>query len=179
MRCVCQNKSDQRLARLDDAKNKVFRQSPVSSIKAEYLNHNDVVLLKHIILLATLPEPFLPLHRLWRSNGMHARSAAMIRLLATPLPACLNIPPGRTATTQSHLNQPRENCERARNPHEHKQRDANLSANIQFSLPSNSVAEDDEHDGRDDGCYGDDERVEESKNGDGEGEPACEDGEGH
>jgi hypothetical protein len=152
-------------------------QPTVSSIKAVILNHN-AHLLQHTVLLATLPEPPLLPH-LRPRNRLHTRRLRMIRLLAPPLASRLNIPSGRTATTQSHLYQPRENRKRARNPHEHEKRRPNLCANIQFRLFSDRVTEDDEHDGCDDGCDCDDERVEEGEDCDGEREPAGEDGEGH
>jgi hypothetical protein len=103
----------------------------------------------------------------------------MIRLLAASLASRLDIPPRRTAATETCLHQPRENGESARDPHEDEDRYADLCANVEFSHASNSIAENDEHDGCDDGRDGDDESVEEGEDGDGEGEPAREDRERH
>lgn len=103
----------------------------------------------------------------------------MICLLTAPLPPCLDIPPARTATAQTHLHQPSKNGEPASDPHEHKERDSNRGTNIQLLDASDGIAEDDEHDGCDDGCSRNDEGVEECDDGDGEGEPAREDGNGH
>lgn len=75
--------------------------------------------------------------------------------------------------------EPCEDCECAGDPHEDKHCDANLGANVELRYAGNGIAEDDEHDGRDDGGDGDDECVEESEYGDRETEPACEDGEWH
>jgi hypothetical protein len=135
----------------------------------------------HTRLLATLPKALPPrfLHLRTGRCRMHIRQRTMIRLLAPPLSTRLYIPATRAAATQSHLYQPCEDRERASNPHEDKDSDADLRANVQLCHASDSVAEDDEHDGCDNRCGGDDEGVEERKDRDGEGEPAREDGDGH
>jgi hypothetical protein len=124
-------------------------------------------------LLATLPETLLSRSICILSGGMHTRQRTVIGFLTASLPACLDIPSTRTAATQSHLDQPREDGKRACDPHEDKDRDANFGANVEFHHASNRVAEDDEHDGCDDEC------VEESEDGDRKGEPVREDGDGH
>lgn len=77
------------------------------------------------------------------------------------------------------MHQPREDCERACDPHEKKDGDANFCPNVEFRHASYCVTEDDEHYGCDDGGGGDNERVEEGENGNGKGEPARKDGDGH
>jgi hypothetical protein len=125
-------------------------------------------------LLAPLPEALL-----FRFRCLRTRRHTLIRLLTPPLAPRLHISATRTATTQPRLHQPRENRKRRRDPHEHKQRYADFRANVDFADARDGVAEDDEHDGCDDGCDGDDECVEEGENGGEQGEPAREDGEGH
>ena len=100
-------------------------------------------------------------------------------LLVAPLAPCLDIAATGTAAAQPHLHQPRKDGHRTRNPHECKHCDSNLGADVQFRHATNSVAEDDEHDGCEDGCDGNEERVEEGEDGDGEGEPAREDRQRH
>jgi hypothetical protein len=119
--------------------------------------------------LATLPKALLPLCLDLRvpSRWVHILQLTPIRLFAPPLTSRLNIPPRRTAATQAHLHQPGENSKRARDPHEDKDGGANFRANVEFRHATNSVAEDDEHDGCNDGCDGDDERVKEREDGDG------------
>lgn len=103
----------------------------------------------------------------------------VVCLLASPLLAPLDIATTRAAAAHAHLHEPREDGKCARDPHESEEGDANLSANVQLSHAADSVAEDDEHDGRDDGGGGNEERVDEGEDGDGEGQPARVDGEGH
>lgn len=139
-----------------------------------------VHLLRHSTLLPSLPKPLLPpTIYLWTSNRMHVPRGTIIRLLTAPLATRLHIPTTRTAAQQPHLYQPREDSKRRGDPHEDEQRDANLRTNVQLRHPSNSVAEDDEHDGRDDGAAGCEERGDEDEDRYREIAPAGVDGEGY
>lgn len=103
----------------------------------------------------------------------------MVCLLVSSLLALLDVSPRRTAAAETHLYEPSEYGESARYPHEGEQGDANFRLDIQLSHTTNSVAEDDEHDGCDDGGDRYEERVEEGEDSNDEGEPARIDGNGH
>ena len=100
-------------------------------------------------------------------------------LLVAPLAPCLDIAATGTAAAQPHLHQPREDCKSAGDPHEYEHRGSNFRTDIKLRDFRDGVAEDDEHDGCEDGCDGNEERVEEGEDGDGEGEPAREDRQRH
>jgi hypothetical protein len=173
------NIPNQRLARFNNCKTGCLSNFVSRSIHAVNFNHNDL-LLQLRTLLVTLVEALLPrLLYLGRSHRLHASRCSRIRLLATPLATRLDVSPRRTAAAKTHLHQPRKDGECASDPHEDEKRRAYRRANVELFHLSDSVAEDDEHDGCDDGCDGDDEGVEEGEDGDGEREPACEDGDGH
>lgn len=150
--------------------------------------HYVVVVLRFWLtrVLAALPELILLpwCSSLWTS-GHVSRSDAMlhvvqsIRLLTSPLLPCPHVPSRSTAAAKPHLHQPSKDGKGACNPHKCEHGYANFCANVQFSHAADSVAEDYEHDGCDDRGGSDEEGVEESKDGDGEGEPARVDGERH
>jgi hypothetical protein len=70
-------------------------------------NRRPLILSAHLYrlarLLATLPEALLSwclrLHWCTGSRRMHASQRTIVRLLTSPLPSCLNIPPACAATT--------------------------------------------------------------------------------
>ncbi len=106
-------------------------------------------------------------------------SSHRVRLLVAPLAANLDIASAGAAAAQPHLHQPCKDGHGAGNPHEGEHGDADLRADVQLSHATNSVLEDDEHDGCENGGDGGNEGVEEGKDGDGEREPAREDRNGH
>lgn len=115
--------------------------------------------------LATLPELVFLLWCFFRcASALH-----LICLLTTSLLALLDISPGCTAAAQSRLYQPCEDGKSTSHPHKGKQRLSNLCPDVKFCHASNSVAEDDKHDGGNDRGDGDEEGVEEGENGDGKG----------
>jgi hypothetical protein len=132
-------------------------------------------------LLPALPKAPLPprFHRRIPRHRVHALDSTRIRLLTPPFPPRLNIPPARTAATQPHLDQPRKDHKRGRNPHEDKHLCAKLGTDVNFRDGRNCVAEDDEHDSGENGGDGDDECIEEGEDRDGKSEPAREDGKWH
>ena len=129
----------------------------------------------------SLPEPkpppprrFLIYNRL-PSSALSATTNP-IRFLTPPLPPRLHIPPTRTATTQSRLNQPRKNGKRRCRPHEPKHVTPNLGREVQLLHTTNDVPEDDEHDSCDNGGGRDEESVKKDEGRDGKGGPAGEEG---
>ena len=102
----------------------------------------------------------------------------LIRLLAPPLPPRPHIPATRAAAAQTCLDEPGEDCERGRRPHEAEEVVSYLGADIDFGDAGDDVSEDDEHDGCDDGGGSAEEGVDEGEEGDGEGPPAGEEGDG-
>lgn len=75
------------------------------------------------------------------------------------------------------MNQPCKDGKRTRNPHECKHLRPDSRTDIQLRNAPDNVAEDYEHDGRDDGGGGRKECGEEGEDGDGDGGPAGVDGE--
>lgn len=135
--------------------------------------------------LTTLPESIFLLGRRLTSRHLRVprssrlRAIDLVRLLTSSLLSLLYISPAGTATAKSSLHQPGKDGKRTSHPHERKQSLAYFGANVQFCHRTNSITEDDEHDGCDDGRGSDQEGIEKGEDGDGEGEPAREDGQRH
>jgi hypothetical protein len=108
-----------------------------------------------------------------------ASSVHVVRLFVPSLLALLDVSPRRTAAAKSHLYEPGKDGESTCHPHEGEQRGTYLRRNVQLSHTTDSVAEDDEHDGCNDRGDGYEEGVEEGEDGDEEGKPARVDGDGH
>lgn len=75
-----------------------------------------------------------------------------IRHLTPPLPPRLNIPPTSATATKPQLYKRSKQRTSRRSPHKRKHGDANLSRDIKLADAANYIAEDDEHDGSDDGA---------------------------
>lgn len=112
-------------------------------------------------------------------NTSPCTSVHGVCLLVAPLTSGLDVSSAGAAAAQSHLHEPRENGEGAGYPHECEHSGADRSADVQFGHATDSIAEDDEHDGCENGGDGDEEGVEECEDGYGESEPAGKNGEGH
>ena len=95
-----------------------------------------------------------------------------ISALPPLLPPRLHIPPTRTATCQTKVNQPRKNAKRRRNPHKHKHLRSQPRTDIQALLARNHVLKDNEHDGSDDRSGGSEQRGYERPDREWEGPPA-------
>jgi len=138
--------------------------------------------------LTALPElVFLSWRRVSGLTSSHLRlvcpdalgAIQLVCFLTATLLALLDVAPASAAAAKTHLYEPGKNGKGAGDPHEGEHGGADLGPDVQLVHATDSVLEDDEEDGCDDRGYGYEERVEEGKDGDEQGEPARVDGDWH